>query len=155
MSLMTSPIGTLSAMVRNCSSRSASAPFGGPTLAEIAHVGEENRATAALALHDDEIDWEDRAVSVHCIDLDPSVEDVGGPRGDFTGAASSGGEIAYIGRHHQLGYRPADGLRARMAESALCGGVELDDPALLVSGDVAVERRFQRRQPQPLSLFAR
>ena len=75
--------------------------------------------------------------------------------GELTGAASGGSKIAHVERHHQLGYWPTDSLRARIAKSALCGGVELDNPAVLVGGDVAVERRFQRRQPQPLSLFTR
>ena len=60
-----------------------------------------------------------------------------------------------VGRHHQLGHRLADRLGAGIAEGALGGGVELDDPAAVVGGDVAVERRLQRRQPQPLGLLAR
>ena len=58
-------------------------------------------------------------------------------------------------RHHQLGHRLADRLGAGIAEGALGGGVELDDPAALVGGDVAVERRLERREPQPLGLLAR
>ena len=69
--------------------------------------------------------------------------------------APGGGELALVRRHHQLGHRLADRLGAGIAEGALGGGVELDDPAAVVGGDVAVERRLQRREPQPLGLLAR
>ena len=102
----------------------------------------------------DELDREDRAVGAHRLDLDPAVEDVGGPGGEFARFGAGGGEVAQVGRHHQLGHRLADRLGAGVAEGALGGGVELDDPAAVVGGDVAVERRLQRRETQPLGLLA-
>ena len=58
-------------------------------------------------------------------------------------------------RHDELGHRLADRVGARIAEGPLGGGVELDDPPAVVGGDVAVERRLERREPQPLGLLAR
>ena len=69
--------------------------------------------------------------------------------------AAGGGELPLGRGHEELGHRLADGLRARIAEGPLGGGVELDDPPAVIGGDIAVERRLQRRQPQPLGLLAR
>ena len=109
----------------------------------------------ALALHDDELDREDRAVRPHGVDLDALVEHVRGPGVELARQAALGRQLARVRRNDELGHRLPDRVRPGIAEGPLGGGVELDDPPAVVGGDVAVERRLQRGEPQPLGLLPR
>ncbi len=129
-------------------------PLGGAALAQVAQVGQEDRGAAALALDHDDLDREQRAVGPHRVDLDPAAEDRRGAAGEAARHPAQM-RLAQVRRHDQLDHRPADRLLAGKAEGPLGGGVELHDQAVRVDADVAVERRLQRRHPQPLRLLAR
>ena len=53
------------------------------------------------------------------------------------------------GRYHQVGQLLADGCPGGLAEDPLGCGVELENPALVVDGDHAVQRRIEHRALRP------
>ena len=99
-------------------------------------------AAGPLNLRDRQLHGKLRAVGAHRPHLEPPAQD-----GVVTGLAMPGetGAMPFpeIGRDDQVRERPADRVVSAIAERALGSRVELDDAALHIHRDDAVERRFE------------
>ncbi len=119
--------------------------LGGVHAGEVAQEGDEQRLVVDVVAGDGQLDRDLAAVAPHRAQLEPAAEDAG----------LAGGEVprdrplvrrAEVRRDDQLRDRPAARVGAVVSERALGGGVEVDDAALGVHRDDAVQRDVEDRR---------
>ena len=123
-------------------------PLHAAVLGDVAHIGGEQAPAGLVDLADRQLDRERLAVGAEPLDLDPPADHarLAGPQIAPHALAM---QLAHVRRNDQLGQRPTKRGAALDAEQALGGGIELDDGAVLVDRDQAVEgvvdgRGFER-----------
>src|SRR6185503_10194964 len=91
---------------------------------------------------DRQFDWKFGAVGANCFELEPLAEDRALARSQVVGKASTM-RVPQTGRNDQVRHVHSQHLVTRESERCLRGRVEFNDPALVIHGDDAIQRRFK------------
>ena len=117
---------------------------------DVAQVGCEEHFAVDRDGRDRQLHRDLGTVGAQCFDLDPGTQD------PLCAGREEPGHPVLVGLpialwHDRLGQGPAEDLLAAKAEGALRGGIELDDPAVGINGDDAVQRRLDHGMTERLA----